>query len=107
MPLPTLATLDDGAQGSTAIALGRDGLPVIAWSVTGEGVVHLSRCLDVLCVTAVTTNAAATDTSGGARLALAMGTDGLPIMSHGATGGTGLQVTHCGNVFCTPYARNR
>lgn len=36
-----------------------------------------------------------------------LGADGLPLIAYYDTTNTGLKVTHCANVFCSPYFRRR
>ncbi len=86
----------------TSIAIGADGFPVVShynFSATGLRVTH---CGNAACSNGnVSTTVDGTATSSGAFTSLAIGVDGLPVISHGDSDVAGLRVTHCGNVQCT------
>ena len=74
-----------------------------------NGNLKVARCNDVACTNAVIT---VVDTISDAVLypsisSIAIGTDGMPIISYGDRVGDDLKVTHCSNPFCVPYWRRR
>jgi predicted regulator of Ras-like GTPase activity (Roadblock/LC7/MglB family) len=86
----------------TSIAIGADGLPVIGHFDDNAGALRVTHCGNAAC-TANNVSTIVDDLANavGVNPSIAIGTDGLPIISHqDATAGT-LRVTHCGNAACT------
>ena len=87
---------------------GSDGLPVGAWvpalgeTYPDDGVLRVLHCDDDDCLssTVVIADAPATHYVG-QEAALAIGADGLPVVSHWDFTVQALRVTHCGTVDCT------
>lgn len=84
-----------------AIAVGADGLPIISYRHASAGAVRVAHCGNRSCTagnTFTTVDAAAGpfgDTS------MAIGADGLPVISYYADATQALRVLHCGNATCT------
>jgi hypothetical protein len=105
---PNIRTLVDG--GSTlsffglAIALGADGLPVIAYQDQQTGSVKLARCGDPTCTMGNTLVTVEDDPFDGEFygdwVSLAVGPDGLPVLAYQATFSQWLRVAKCGDAFC-------
>ncbi|MGE0880692.1 MAG: hypothetical protein AB7L13_13940 [Acidimicrobiia bacterium] len=107
-PPTMLADLGTGNASTVSVAVGPDGMPVVMWRVAESGVVHVARCTDPRCTDFVSSTAAPSAIGAGYNAAMAIGRDGFPVIVHGdVLSGSGLAVTHCGNLFCTPFARNR
>jgi hypothetical protein len=86
---------------NTAIAVGSDGLPVIAYRDATVGNLNVARCLSAACNTGATVTAVAVGAAGG-RLDLALGADGLPVISYERTESQNseIRVVKCGNAAC-------
>jgi hypothetical protein len=103
----TITTLDDDP-GSTlgtfsAIAIGGDGAPVIAYSeeLPGAGLLWVARCNAADCASAATLQPVdGPDPSVGQYPSIAIGTDSLPIIAYRADGIGGLKVARCGDLSC-------
>ena len=94
--------VDAGSRGYyTAIAIGTDGLPVISHQDVSAGTLRVTHCGNVAC-TAGNVSTTVDDPANvvGGFSAIAIGADGLPIISHQDTTARTLRVTHCGNVLC-------
>jgi hypothetical protein len=98
----TVSTIDDvGDVGEdSSIAIGTDGLPIISYrdNTTGDRKLKVAHCHDVACNGATITTLA----SGGVVgwfTSIAIGTDGLPIISYYHSGV--LKVAHCNDAACT------
>jgi hypothetical protein len=88
-----------------SIGIGGDGLPVISYQDASVGALKVAHCGDAACagggtvITVVDNN-----TPGhivGFYTALAIGSDGLPVISHHDGGVGSLKVAHCANPACT------
>ena len=105
-PMYTFSTTVD-APGNVvvqypSIAIGADGLPIISYLDSAAGALRVTHCGNAAC-TAGNVSTTVDDPANvvGQYTSIAIGGDGLPIISHGdATAGT-LRVTHCGNAACT------
>jgi hypothetical protein len=98
-------TVDDPANSVgfyTSIAIGSDGLPIIShWDQTAGGL-RVTHCGDVACTAGnVSTTVDDPGNTVGFYTSIAIGSDGLPIISHLDVTASALRVTHCGNVACT------
>lgn len=75
--IDTVVAVNDVIGQSNSMALGSDGLPVIAYQGAGSGSVHVIHCGNLACSSGNTT----TDVNGsnqGTYLSLAIGIDGMP-----------------------------
>ncbi len=104
----TIATLDSaGDVGRYVVsAIGSDNLPFLVYFDTTNQRLKVAHCNDAACSTRTTTvvdttlgNMASSDYPEG--IDLAIGSDGLPIMSYYSIADLGLRVRHCNNVACT------
>lgn len=99
-------TVDDPAVGIvglfTAIAIGTDGLPVISHQDVSAGALRVTHCGNVACTAGnVSTTVDDPANAVGEFTSIAIGTDGLPVISHRDATASTLRVTHCGNPACT------
>jgi hypothetical protein len=86
----------------TTIAIGADGLPVIAYGFAGDkGVlswgINVAKCTNAACMGAATISSLFDD-SQALQLDLAIGSDGLPIISYADM--AGIKVVKCGTRSC-------
>lgn len=82
-----------------SVAIGTDGLPVLAYFDSATAMLALSHCDDANCRSATTTRVAPSKTSG-EYTSIAIGRDGLPIVSYYDRTKRTISVTHCGVVSC-------
>jgi hypothetical protein len=85
----------------SSIAIGTDGFPVIAHRDATVGGLRVTHCGNATCtigVTSLTLDNPAGE--AGYASSLAIGADGLPVVSHMDTSTHTLRVAHCGNVTC-------
>ncbi|MEZ5418235.1 MAG: hypothetical protein R2708_12930 [Vicinamibacterales bacterium] len=86
----------------TSIAIGTDGLPVISHRDGTAGALRVTHCGTIDCSAGVVSTTVDTPTdSVGWHSSLAIGLDGLPVISHGDLTTATVRVTHCGNAACT------
>jgi hypothetical protein len=86
----------------TSIAIGVDGLPVISHLDSTANALRVTHCGNAACTAgAVSTTVDDPDQSVGWYTSIAIGADGLPVISHQDVGADALRVTHCGNAACT------
>ena len=86
---------------STSIAIGTDGLPVISHYDETNGDLRVTHCGNVTCTNANTSTSVDTANDVGPYTSIAIGTDGLPVISYPDVTNHDLRVTHCSNVACT------
>jgi hypothetical protein len=98
----TTTTVDTG--GFTgwypSIAIGGDGLGVIAYYDIITGDLKVAHCDNLVCSTATTTTVDAIDDVG-LRPSITIGRDGLPLISYFHLTRNDLRVAHCANAACT------
>ena len=106
----TASTLDSvGLVGQyTSNSIGIDGLGVISYYDSSGSSLDLkvAHCVDVACSAATSTTVDSPGTVGW-YTSLAIGADGLPLVTYRDVGGTAVKVAHCPNVFCVGYLRRR
>ena len=106
----TTSTLDStGLVGQyTSSSVGIDGLGVISYyDSSGSNLdLKVAHCVDVACSAATSTTVDSPGTVGW-YTSLAIGADGLPLVTYRDVGGTAVKVAHCPNVFCVGYLRRR
>lgn len=84
-----------------SIAIGSDGLPVISYREKSAGAVRVAKCSNVDCSAASITTVDDPVNAVGLNISLAIGTDGLPIISHRGTGSAGgVKVLKCATLDC-------
>ena len=85
-----------------SIAIGVDGLPVVSYWDTFAGSLHVAHCGNVTCTAGNTlTLVDPSGASGSATTSLAVGTDGLPVVSYADSIAGDVKIVHCGNVMCS------
>ena len=99
-----IATVDDPANdvgGYSSIVIGSDGLPVISYFDQTAGAIKIAQCTYAGCTgTSTITTLDASPLAVGVRFSLAIGHDGLPVVSY-LSGGPGmLVVAKCGTLSC-------
>jgi hypothetical protein len=100
----TLTTLDGAATDVglyTSIAVGVDGLPVVSYRDVSNLDLKVAKCADAACAspaTLTTVDGAAGNV--GEYTSIAIGADGLPVISYYDVGTTNLKVAKCGDTAC-------
>ena len=97
-----LTTVDSAGKGRyVSIALGADGLPIIAYYDWSNAALKVARCGNAACSAGNTL--ATVDHTGDAGMytSITVGADGLPVVSYFDRMNTSLKVAHCGNAGCT------
>jgi hypothetical protein len=84
----------------SAIALGRDGFPIISYFDNTNSDLKIAKCLDVLCSSSTQT---LVDTTGnvGAYNSIAVPADGLPVVSYSDVTNHALKVYKCSVADCS------
>ncbi|MBK7473183.1 MAG: hypothetical protein IPI73_23710 [Betaproteobacteria bacterium] len=85
----------------SSIAIGADGLPVISYDDQSNGTVKVAKCGNAACSLANTLTTVAS--MGGANwyTSIAIGADGLPVISYRDSSVGYLKLVHCGNAACS------
>jgi len=100
----TLSTVDSaGDVGQyTSIAIGADGLPVIAYFANGIFDLKVAKCANAAC-TAGTSTLSTVDLPGslGLHSSIAVGADGLPVIAYYNGANNDLRVAKCTNTACS------
>ena len=105
----TAATVDSATfVGEYAsISVGIDGLGVVSYWDHSSGLnLKVAHCVDVAC-SAATTTVVDNPNNVGSFSSLAIGADGLPLVTYRDVTNNGVRVAHCPNVFCVGYLRRR
>jgi hypothetical protein len=85
----------------TALAIGADGLPIISYYDGTNRDLKVAHCGDLACASGNTlTTVDAADTVG-EYSSVAIGLDGLPVISYRDQTNLSLKVAHCGNAECS------
>jgi hypothetical protein len=105
----TLTTVDDPAANNvgsyTSIAIGSDGLPVISYRNNTAGALKVAKCTNAACTGSATiTTVDNPANSVGEYTSIAIGSDGLPVISYHDQSAGALKVAKCANVACTGSA---
>jgi hypothetical protein len=96
--------LDDSANSvgqNSSIAIGVDGLPIISHHDATARTLRITRCLTVACTSGHSIIVDGPAREVGAFSSIAIGADGLPVISHLDFTALALRVTHCGDAACT------
>ena len=106
--VPRITTVEDQALDVgtyTDIAIGADGLPVISYHSAGAGSLKVAKCANSACSGTVTiTTVDDPANTVGTFTSIAIGNDGLPIISYRDTTAAALKVAKCANAACTGSA---
>jgi len=107
----TIATVGDLGQGyGTAVAIGADGRPIIVFRNAARRALNVAHCGDPLCsdpgaitITEIDPGPGVIDprTNVGGDSSIAIGTDGLAIISYHDAARGALKIAHCEDVACT------
>ncbi len=100
----TFGALDAGfpwAGFYNAIAIGADGLPVIAYLEASNGDLSVAKCGNAACSAGNTVTAVDTAGITGHQASIVIGTDGLPVVSYLDYTNNDLRVAKCGNAACS------
>jgi hypothetical protein len=97
------ATIDTGIVFglSTSIMVGADGLGIIAYSDTSSGILKVAHCHNISCTSADTTTLDNNGDIGSRGVQMAIGVDGLGLISYEENTGNDLRVAHCHDLACT------
>ena len=87
--------------GGTSIAIGADGLPVVSYKNIDDFELMITKCGNAFCSSGNTTTQIADADNVGAFSSIAIGTDGLPIISYSNATDGDLMITKCGNSSCS------
>jgi len=102
-----ITSVDGGNGGGnvgdhTSIAIGTDGFPVISYHDITNGDLKVAHCDDAACTSA---GISTVDDGGGSNVgiwtSIAIGTDGLPVISYNDDTNNDLKVAHCNDAACT------
>jgi PKD repeat protein len=86
----------------TSIAIGADGLPVVSYLDSTNFDLKVAHCGDAAC-TPATNTINTVDSAGvvGVYTSIAIGADGLPVVSYWDSTNSDLKVAHCGDASCS------
>jgi predicted regulator of Ras-like GTPase activity (Roadblock/LC7/MglB family) len=101
----TISTVDSaGFMGLFAsIAIGADGLPVIAYLDNSNGDLKAAKCANAACTGTSTLSTVDSAGNVGYYISIAIGADGLPVIAYFDASNFDLKAAKCANVFCAPY----
>ncbi len=106
----SLWTWEDSGRYNSII-IGSDGLPIIAFnttvSTTDTGYLFVVHCSSVACDTWKQVELANETNNTGMYTSIAVGMDGLPIISYYNDNNGDVEVIHCANTLCGSYRRGR
>ena len=99
----TITTADSSATlGSyTSITIGSDGLGLITYYTGSTADLKVAHCSNTLCTSSTITTLDGTGDNVGAYSSIAIGADGLALISYRDATNTALKVAHCSNINCT------
>jgi hypothetical protein len=100
----TSTTVDDPASwvgADTSVAIGTDGLAIISHLDADNNALRVTHCSNAACTSASSTTVDDPADLVGAGSSIAIGSDGLAIISHRNLNEESLRVTHCNDVECT------
>jgi hypothetical protein len=90
----------------SSLAIGTDGLAVIAYYDETNGDLKVAHCTNTEC-TALTTLAVDTNGNTGDYPSMTIGRDGFPLIAYYDVTNGDVKVAHCTLTGCPPYARAR
>ncbi len=98
----TITTVDSAGNVGmySSIAIGADGLPVVSYYDASNGALKLLHCGNVTCNSANTTTTVDATANVGAFTSIAIGMDGMPVVSYYDNANADLKVLHCASAAC-------
>lgn len=97
-----VSSVADGFGLFAAMAIGADGLPIVSHLDTTANALRVTHCGNAACSAGnVSTTVDDQANKVGSQSSIAIGADGLPVVSHYDQTAGALRVTHCGNPACT------
>jgi len=105
----TITTIDSAGNNGwyTRIAIGNDGLPFIVYNDDTSEKVKVVKCGNPACSTNNIIQNISLTGSASQFTSMALGSDGLPIITNSLSGVSQIQVIKCANRFCIPYWTRR
>jgi len=101
----TITTVDDAGDvgGGSSIAVGNDGLPMISYIDQTNGALKFVKCNDPACTGGDETISVidAPENGVGGESSIAIGNDGLPVISYQGREPTGIKVAKCNDAACS------
>jgi hypothetical protein len=98
----SLSVVDSGVGDSVSLALGADGLPVLAYR---DNVVNtalkVAKCVNAACTGSSTLTIVDNAADVGYLTSIAIGADGLPVISYFDNTNKDIKVAKCNNAACT------
>jgi hypothetical protein len=101
---PMLTTVDSAGDVGyfTGIAIGEDGLPLISYLDNTNHFLKVAHCSNTSCTAVTSTKVDAAVSLGFWYTSIAVGGDGLGVISYYDATNADLKVAHCPNLTCTP-----
>jgi hypothetical protein len=102
----TITTVDSGGDVgySTAIAIGNEGFPVVSYYDLTNGDLKVAKCANAACAGSATITTVDSGGDVGRSTAIAIGTDGFPVVGYYDATNADLKVAKCVNAACTGSA---
>src|SRR5690606_12098430 len=99
---PTITTVDNTASmgNYTSIAIGSDGLPIISYRDVTNTSLTVAKCDNQAWSGSPTITTVDNTGNEGIDTSIAIGSDGLPIISYRDLTNTSLKVAKCGSIDC-------
>lgn len=97
----TLATCGVGCQLYPSVAIGADGLALIAFTDISVQPLQVAHCSNVACTSATISTLGGPEDSAFETVSVAIGSDGLGLIGFVEPKGLFPKVAHCDNVVCT------
>ncbi|MFO1312309.1 MAG: hypothetical protein U1F41_09625 [Burkholderiales bacterium] len=102
----TITSVDTGGDVGwfTAIAMGTDGFPVVGYYDVTNGDLKVAKCVNAACSGSATITTVDSIGNVGRFVSIAIGGDGLPVLSYWDVSNADLKVAKCANPACTGSA---
>ena len=97
----TMIDTDGNVGAHSSLAVGADGLGLIAYSDRTNDDLKVAHCVDISCTSATITTLDSANSVGDLGISLDIGADGLGLISYYDSTNSALKVAHCDNVSCT------
>ncbi len=100
---PTISTVDNSAMvgWDASIAIGSEGYPIISYFDDTNNDLKVAKCRNAACSGASTLSTIDAAGNVGARTSIAIGIDGLPVVSYWDYTSFDLKVAKCGDTACS------